>query len=87
VLGGIRSASEKFTRTVRLVDDDRRLRSVPTEPTAVRIRQLTARAGRAGYRLERASRVPYDWMLIDAEDDTTIYSAADLDQIERWLDE
>ncbi|MFE9327900.1 MULTISPECIES: hypothetical protein [Nocardia] len=53
----------------------------------MRIRQLTARAGRAGYRLERASGVPYDWMLLDAEDGATTYSAADLDQIERWLDE
>ncbi|WP_433757321.1 hypothetical protein [Nocardia sp. CA-135398] len=53
----------------------------------MRIRQLTARARRGGYRLERASKAPYDWMLLDAEDDTTIYSAADLDQIERWLDE
>ncbi|MFI6363199.1 hypothetical protein ACIBG0_10680 [Nocardia sp. NPDC050630] len=53
----------------------------------MRIRQLTARAARAGYRLERASRVPYDWMLLDAEDGTNIYSGADLDQIERWLDE
>lgn len=60
---------------------------MPTEPTAVRIRQLTARAGRAGYRLERASGVPYDWMLLDAEDGANTYSAADLDQIERWLDE
>lgn len=49
---------------------------MPTEPTAVRIRQLTARAGRAGYRLERASTVPYDWMLLDAEDGATTYSAA-----------
>ncbi len=60
---------------------------MPTEPTVLRIRQLTARAARAGYLLERASRVPFDWMLLDAEDDTAIYSATDLDQIERWLDE
>ncbi|MEV5838963.1 hypothetical protein [Nocardia sp. NPDC052112] len=63
------------------------LTAVPTEPTAIRIRQLTARAGRAGYRLERATRVPFDWMLLDAEDGTNIYSSTDLEQIERWLDE
>jgi 2-keto-3-deoxy-L-rhamnonate aldolase RhmA len=64
-----------------------RLRSVPTEPTAVRIRQLAAQAGRAGYMLERASRAPYDWMLIDAEDGANTYSAPDLDQVEQWLNE
>ncbi|MEV6337309.1 hypothetical protein AB0M12_21635 [Nocardia vinacea] len=69
------------------MDDDRRLRPVPTDAAAVRIRQLTARAGRTGYRLERASGVPYDWMLLDAEDGANTYSAADLDQIERWLNE
>lgn len=69
------------------MSDDRRLRPELTDPLSVRLRQLTARAGRAGYRLERAARVPYDRMLLDAEDGSNIYSTADLDQIERWLDE
>ncbi|MFX0580688.1 hypothetical protein [Nocardia nepalensis] len=67
--------------------DDDRLRPERTDPISERIRQLTARAKRAGYRLERASRVPYDWMLLDAEDGANIYSTEDLDQIEVWLDE
>ncbi|MEU0501733.1 hypothetical protein [Nocardia sp. NPDC005998] len=69
------------------MSDDRRLQPEPTDSISVRIRQLTARAGRVGYRLERASRAPYDWMLLDAEDGANIYSTADLDQIERWLNE
>lgn len=67
--------------------EEGQLRPEPTDHPSVRIRQLTARAGRAGYRLERASRVPYDWMLLDADDGTNIYSSTDLDQIEQWLDD
>ncbi|MGY4098653.1 hypothetical protein ACW2Q0_03685 [Nocardia sp. R16R-3T] len=59
----------------------------PYDAVSVRTRQLTTRAGRAGYRLERASGVPDHWMLLDAEDSAHVYSATDLDQIERWLDD
>jgi hypothetical protein len=69
------------------VDGAPRLPPEQIDFASARIRQLTARARRAGYRLEHASQAPYDWMLLDAEDGTNVYSAIDLDQIEQWLDE
>ncbi|WP_329408634.1 hypothetical protein OG563_40600 [Nocardia vinacea] len=58
-----------------------------TNPMAKRVRDLTERAGRAGYRLVGVPDSSYKWWLLDAEDREPIHSAATLDQIEQWLDE
>ncbi|MFJ1456579.1 hypothetical protein [Nocardia sp. N2S4-5] len=65
--------------------NDRHLRTV-TDPATRRVRELAARAGRAGYRLVRGWP-PHAWHLLDAEDGEQIHTAATLDLIERILDE
>jgi hypothetical protein len=67
-----------------MTDSERHLPE--TECLSLRLHQLTARAGRAGYRLLRGGSVPYIWELVDADDGAPITAAIDLDQIEQWLD-
>ncbi|MEV5647748.1 hypothetical protein AB0L57_05780 [Nocardia sp. NPDC052254] len=54
--------------------------------TSERLRGLSDRADRAGYRLLRDRTRPETWMLVDAEDGTPVHAAASLDRIELWLD-
>ncbi|WP_051020548.1 hypothetical protein [Nocardia araoensis] len=56
------------------------------EPDSERFRNLTARATRAGYCLVRDPVSPHDWKLLDAENGDAVISAANLEQIEQWLD-
>ncbi|MEU1546581.1 hypothetical protein [Nocardia sp. NPDC005745] len=56
------------------------------DPIAERLRELTDRATRGGYRLVRDPVSPRDWQLVDAEDGDTVVTAANLTQIEQWLD-
>lgn len=67
-----------------MTDSERHLPE--TECLSLRLHQLTARAGRAGYRLLRGGSMPYIWELVDADDGAPITAAIDLDQIEQWLD-
>ncbi|WP_024804689.1 hypothetical protein [Nocardia sp. BMG51109] len=64
---------------------ERHLHPVSPDPASARIRELTARAARAGYRLVRSPVAPYEWRLVDAADGDGIYSATQLDDIEHWL--
>ncbi len=66
--------------------NDRHLRPL-TDPATRRVRELAARAGRAGYWLVRGWGSPHAWHLLDAEDGEQIHTAATLDLIERILDE
>lgn len=68
------------------MDDEKPRSAVPADPESARIRHLSARATRAGYRLE-CTGVPCDWELLELEDGTLIYSADTLDEIEKWLNE
>ncbi|MBB5917194.1 hypothetical protein BJY24_006106 [Nocardia transvalensis] len=64
---------------------ERHLQLVQPDPASARVRELTARAARAGYRLVRAPAAPYEWRLLDALDGQTLFSAARLDEIDLWL--
>ncbi|MBF6176311.1 hypothetical protein [Nocardia blacklockiae] len=59
---------------------------VPPDAASAHIRDLTARAARAGYRLVRAPVSPYEWRLLDATDGVLLHAVARLDDIELWLD-
>ncbi|MQY18573.1 hypothetical protein [Nocardia macrotermitis] len=54
-------------------------------PHLVRAIALAARATTQGYRLVRLTPTPYTWQLLDALDQTPIYTADSLDDIETWL--
>ncbi|MFI5779277.1 hypothetical protein [Nocardia sp. NPDC051570] len=58
----------------------------PTSAQSPRIRQLTERAKRAGYRLVRESPMPYVWLLADVIDGEQVHVADTLDDVERWLE-
>ncbi|WP_157116732.1 hypothetical protein [Nocardia vaccinii] len=47
---------------------------------------LTARAATLGYRLVRDNPTPYQWQLLDRTDNTPLYTADTLEDIENWLD-
>ena len=56
------------------------------DPDLDRIRELTARAERAGYVLVRSALPRYEWKLLDNEYREDIFSSTDLGRIEQWLE-
>ncbi|MEU2120841.1 hypothetical protein [Nocardia niwae] len=56
------------------------------EGPAGRLSGLTDRAIRSGYCLVRDPAAPHDWKLLDAEYGDVVVSAANLTEIEEWLD-
>lgn len=60
--------------------------SAQSDPNAERLRELTARAERAGYILTRSAVPRYEWTLIDSEYRENIFSSTDLGRIEQWLE-
>ncbi|MEV2220524.1 hypothetical protein AB0E01_11650 [Nocardia vinacea] len=81
------AAPHRNSRGLVRAMDERHLQLVTSDPMAARLQLVTVRARKAGYRLVRAPRPPYHWILLDAEDDEPIHSAAGLDEIEQWLNE
>ncbi len=61
--------------------------SVTSERVSTRVELVTRRAARAGYHLVHGSDATYAWVLLDAEDEIPLHSAATLDQIDKWLSE
>lgn len=55
------------------------------EPPEDRLDELSARAGRAGYRLECGRWSADEWHLLDADDGELIYEARTLDEVAHWL--
>lgn len=58
-----------------------------TDPAALRLEFLSARASKAGYQLVPSRTAPDRWVLLDAEDSTPIRSDLALADIEQWLSE
>lgn len=61
------------------------MNDTPTD--ADRADEITARAERAGYRLEHTPGSLHEWQLLDAEDGAPLYSSTTLALIEQWLNE
>ncbi|MFF3568514.1 hypothetical protein [Nocardia jiangxiensis] len=57
----------------------------PAEPSSAQLREVSARAERAGYLLDCDRWSSAEWQLLDATDGELLYEAETLDEIARWL--
>ncbi|WP_157116391.1 hypothetical protein [Nocardia vaccinii] len=57
----------------------------PAEQSSAQLRELSARAERAGYLLDCDRWSSAEWRLCDVADGELLYEAASLDDIARWL--
>ncbi|WP_067673509.1 hypothetical protein [Nocardia miyunensis] len=55
------------------------------EPSSAQIREVSARAERAGYLLDCDRWSSAEWRLLDAIDGELLYEAETLDEIAHWL--
>ncbi|WP_280275334.1 hypothetical protein [Nocardia wallacei] len=69
-----------------MTQPERHLHTIRPDAASAHVRDLTVRATRAGYRLVRAPRSPYEWRLLDVSDGAILHAVARLDEIEHWLD-
>lgn len=68
-----------------MTQSEQHLHLVRPDAASAHVRDLTGRATRAGYRLVRSPRSPYEWRLLDVSDGAVRHTVPRLDEIEHWL--